>query len=88
MFCNEFIEHFESQNPGQVWSKTEEKIFAMLLSLLKAATNGEKSYSLVSSPQSRAMYAVDLMLSWEDDGLSTSFHVLTRFYSSLNNEFF
>lgn len=67
MFCHDFIRNFEEQNSGQVWSKVEGKIFSMLHSLLKAATTGESMNSLCASPQSRAMYAVDLMLAWAEN---------------------
>lgn len=69
MFCHDFIRLFEEQNPGQNWQKVEARIFSMLGSLLKASTEGERMASLTSSPQSRAMYAVDLMLEWTDDAL-------------------
>lgn len=69
MFCHDFVRIFEQQNPGQVWNKIEERIFSMLASLLKAGCMGGTMTSLTASPQSRAMYAVDLMLSWTDDVL-------------------
>ena len=68
MFCHDFVRIFEQQNPGQVWNKIEERIFSMLTSLLKAGCMGTMT-SLTASPQSRAMYAVDLMLSMTDDVL-------------------
>ena len=70
MFCNDFIRYFEEQNPGQEWCKVEKRIFSMLSSLLRASV--EKKDNMVripAAPQSRAMYAVDLMLSWTDDVL-------------------
>lgn len=75
MFCHDFIRFFEEQNPGQVWQKVEQRIFSMLGSLLKASTKGEKMSSLTASPQSRAMYAVDLMLEWTDEVLGKSEHM-------------
>lgn len=66
MFCHEFIDQFQQQNPDQMWGVIEEKIFSMLSSLLKAAVNGDTNSCLASSPQSRAMYAVDIMLSWRN----------------------
>lgn len=73
MFCHDFVRYFEEQNPGQQWCKVEERIFSMLSSLLKASTErrGDGMSSLTAAPQSRAMYAVDLMLQWTDDVLGT-----------------
>lgn len=65
MFCHDFIRYFEEQNPGQKWSKIEGRIITMLGELLKGSVK-EGVPSIVHNPQSRAMYAVDLMLSWTD----------------------
>ncbi|KAI9555883.1 hypothetical protein GHT06_018400 [Daphnia sinensis] len=69
MFCHDFVRYFEEQNPGQEWQKIEERIFSMLSALLKASTEktADSMSSLTSAPQSRAMYAVDLMLAWTDN---------------------
>lgn len=71
MFCHDFVRYFEEQNPGQEWPKIEERIFSMLSALLKASTEktADSMSSLTSAPQSRAMYAVDLMLAWTDNVL-------------------
>jgi hypothetical protein len=72
MFCHDFIRYFEEQNPGQEWCKVEKRIFAMFSSLLKASVekHGDNNMShLLPAPQSRAMYAVDLMLAWKDNVL-------------------
>ncbi|XP_059352286.1 tubulin--tyrosine ligase-like protein 12 isoform X2 [Daphnia carinata] len=71
MFCHDFVKYFEEQNPGQEWHKIEKRIFSMLSALLKASTEktADTMSSLTSAPQSRAMYAVDLMLAWTDNVL-------------------
>ena len=50
----------------------EKNIFSMLGQLLRAATKGEAPSSLIASPQSASMYAVDLMLQWTDSGKKNS----------------
>nr|CAH0103372.1 unnamed protein product [Daphnia galeata] len=70
MFCNDFIRYFEDQNPGQEWCIVEKRIFSMLSSLLRASVEKKDNTARIpAAPQSRAMYAVDLMLSWTDDVL-------------------
>ena len=69
MFCHDFIRHFEDQNPGQSWSVIEKRIFKMLKELFEAVVNGKPPAYLAENRQSRAMYAVDLMLQWTDDSL-------------------
>ena len=73
MFCKDFIRYFEEQNPEQSWSKVEGMIFKMLKELFKAAVSGKPPACLAQNPQSRAMYAVDLMLQWTDDILGIQF---------------
>lgn len=70
MFCHDFIRYFEEQNPGQEWCKVEKRIFAMLSSLLKSSVEKKDNVPhIAAAPQSRAMYAVDLMLAWTDNVL-------------------
>lgn len=74
MFCRDFIKLFEEQNPGQSWERVQKRIFRMLAELFRAACKGDNpSTTLKSAPQSRAMYAVDLMLSWTDEGMGRYF---------------
>jgi tubulin--tyrosine ligase-like protein 12 len=70
MLCHDFIHQFEEQYPNQSWATVEGRIFQMLSELLQAATKGQAPGSIVNNPQSRAMYAVDLMLQWTDTPLS------------------
>ena len=66
MFCHDFIRLFEEQYPDQSWGAVEAKIFDMLKQVLVAASSGPAAGRIVHNPQSRAMYAVDLMLKWDD----------------------
>jgi len=79
MFCHDFIRYFEDQNPGQSWNVIEKRIFKMLKELFEAVVDGKPPAYLAESRQSRAMYAVDLMLQWTDDILGNSWF-LGNFY--------
>jgi tubulin--tyrosine ligase-like protein 12 len=68
MFCHDFIVDFESQYPSVLWSSVERRIFSMLKAMFEAAVSLPPPAGLARSPQSVAMYAVDLMLTWADDG--------------------
>ena len=68
MFCNDFIKKFEDQYPDFKWNDVETSIFKMLKEMFEGATALEPPCGIAHSPQSRAMYAADLMLSWENDG--------------------
>lgn len=65
--CHEFVEEFEHQYPEHKWDVTEAKIFKMLHELLVAATSMDPPRGIAHSPQSRALYAADIMLSWSVD---------------------
>jgi tubulin--tyrosine ligase-like protein 12 len=78
MFCHDFIRLFEEQNPNQSWNDVEKQIFSMLGELLRAAAKGESPAALMPNPQSRALYGVDLMLSWSD---SVSGLFLNKYYT-------
>ncbi|XP_059147124.1 tubulin--tyrosine ligase-like protein 12 [Physella acuta] len=62
---HEFIPQFEEQNPGYKWQDVQTKILQMFKELFEAATSEPAPCGIAPSPQSRAMYAVDLMLEWE-----------------------
>jgi tubulin--tyrosine ligase-like protein 12 len=65
--CHEFVEEFEHQYPEHKWDVIEVKIFKMLHELLVAATSRDPPRGIAHSPQSRALYAADIMLSWSVD---------------------
>ncbi|XP_040580229.1 tubulin--tyrosine ligase-like protein 12 [Lepeophtheirus salmonis] len=68
MFCHEFIEEFEKQYPGIQWKNyVEPKIFKMLKEVFEGSLKLQPPQGIGESPQSRAMYAVDLMLDWKKD---------------------
>ena len=67
MYCQEFISQFEEQNPGFDWESTQASIFNMIKGVFLGATMMDPPCGIGVSPQSGAMYATDLMLSWETD---------------------
>ncbi|XP_068745174.1 tubulin--tyrosine ligase-like protein 12 [Montipora capricornis] len=68
MHPHEFITLFERQYPSHKWPDVEAKIFKMLRGVFEAATSDSAPKTLIPFSQSRAFYAVDLMLKWADDG--------------------
>lgn len=66
MFCNDFITKFEDQNPNFKWSEVQSSIFEMFRSIFEGASKLPPPCGLGHNPQSRAMYAADLMLAWDD----------------------
>jgi len=66
--CHEFIEDFQHQYPEHKWDDTEAKIFKMFHELLVAATSRDPPCGIAHNPQSRALYAADIMLAWRMDG--------------------
>ena len=67
MFCHDFIKKFEEQYPAFKWDKIELDIFSMLKAVFQGACQLAPPSGIAHSPQSRSMYAVDLMLKWNPD---------------------
>ncbi|XP_013785928.1 tubulin--tyrosine ligase-like protein 12 isoform X1 [Limulus polyphemus] len=65
MYCHDFIEQFEAYYPSFKWKDIEKDVFGILKSVMEAATSKPPPVGLCSNPQSRAMYAVDMMLEWD-----------------------
>ncbi len=66
MFCHDFIVEFESQNPGRRWSSVERRVLGALRAAFAAAAAADPPRGVAGSPQSRAMFAADVMLAWEE----------------------
>ncbi|XP_050392329.2 tubulin--tyrosine ligase-like protein 12 isoform X1 [Patella vulgata] len=62
---DEFIPMFNEQYPDHPWAGIEQEVFQMIRELFTAATSLPPPRGIPPSPQSRSMYALDLMLSWE-----------------------
>nr|CAH8863147.1 unnamed protein product [Trichobilharzia regenti]CAH8863148.1 unnamed protein product [Trichobilharzia regenti]CAH8863149.1 unnamed protein product [Trichobilharzia regenti] len=62
--CDEFIELFNKQYPDYQWSNVERKIHQLLVEIFQGATKYPAPRGLTHNCQSRALYAVDLLLEW------------------------
>lgn len=58
---------FEKQNQGFRWADIQEKIFLMIRQVFMGATKENPPKGMYDNYQSRAMYAVDLMLDWREE---------------------
>ena len=67
MLCEDFAPEFTRLYPDFPWSSVQDKIFAMFKSLFEGATKLAPPAGIGHNPQSRAMYASDLMLEWVAD---------------------
>lgn len=66
--CADFIVEWNNMYKDCDWkSKVEPRIFEMLKEVLEAAASEKPPRGIAKSPQSRAVYAVDLMLQWKDN---------------------
>jgi len=66
MYCDDFIVQFNQMYaPQNEWHHIQSDIFSCIKDAFENATLTKPPSGLGHSPQSRAMYAVDLMLKWE-----------------------
>ncbi|KAM9672248.1 tubulin--tyrosine ligase-like protein 12 [Trichechus inunguis] len=63
---DEFIPAFEKQYPEFPWKDVQAEIFRAITELFQAACAKPAPLGLGAYPSSRAVYAVDLMLKWDD----------------------
>ncbi|KAF0710261.1 hypothetical protein DYB28_010788 [Aphanomyces astaci] len=76
----EFEAQFKLEYPLEDWDAVKADIFKSIRSLFEAATASPPPLGLGKSKKSRALYGVDVMLEWTDDGkihpviLETNFH--------------
>ncbi|XP_049300981.1 tubulin--tyrosine ligase-like protein 12 [Anopheles funestus] len=68
MKCDEFVRCWQTQFPKHPWDQIETDICEMLKEMLQGATRLGPPSGIGSSAQSRALYAVDLMLEWTEAG--------------------
>lgn len=69
---DEFIPEFEKQYSDFKWNDIQQKIFKMIRQVFEGASNEKHPKGIPNNPQSRAMYAVDLMLDWRQDANNNS----------------
>lgn len=65
--CAEFLEMWREQYAKNDWSDIETSICKMLGEVLVCATQKATPCGIGKSPQSRALYAADIMLEWSDE---------------------
>lgn len=65
--CAEFLELWTEQYPKNDWESIEADICEMLKEVLLGATFKQPPSGIAESPQSRALYAADIMLEWDGD---------------------
>uniref|UniRef100_A0A8W7PJZ2 Tubulin--tyrosine ligase-like protein 12 SET-like domain-containing protein n=2 Tax=gambiae species complex TaxID=44542 RepID=A0A8W7PJZ2_ANOCL len=68
MKCDEFVQTWHTQYPQHPWDQIETDICEMLREMLQGATKVGPPCGIGASAQSRALYAVDLMLEWTEAG--------------------
>lgn len=67
MLCEEFKRQWSEQYPAQQWELVEESVCRMLKEILERAASEKPPCGIAESPQSRALYAADIMLEWVND---------------------
>lgn len=65
--CAEFLQLWAEQFPKHAWDDIETTICDMLKEMLLGATYKPPPCGIGKSPQSRALYAADIMLEWTDN---------------------
>lgn len=65
--CADFLKLWDEQYPKHNWIDIEDDIRQMLHEVLVGATAKEAPCGIAKSPQSRALYAADIMLEWDGD---------------------
>ncbi|XP_049877980.1 tubulin--tyrosine ligase-like protein 12 [Pectinophora gossypiella] len=68
LLCAQFKEAWGQQYPDYCWATVEKSIFTMFADLFTAATSKDAPCGIAKSPQSRALYAADIMLAWSEEG--------------------
>ncbi|VVC90566.1 unnamed protein product [Leptidea sinapis] len=68
LLCEDFKTAWSEQYPSYDWTNIEKLIQDMFRELFIAATSKQPPLAIAKSPQSRALYAADIMLSWHQNG--------------------
>lgn len=69
MLCADFKVHWAEQYPSISWDSVEESVFSMFKEMFECAIIESGPCGIAESPQSRALYAADIMLEWKEDGV-------------------
>lgn len=65
--CEDFLNEWQDQYCDHPWKEIEVKICEMLKEVFVNATKEKPPCGIANNPQSRGLYAADIMLSWDDD---------------------
>lgn len=66
LVCADFKKEWANQHGNYNWDDVERNIYKMLSEIFVAATSKKPPCGIAKSPQSRALYAADIMLSWHN----------------------
>ncbi|XP_066142771.1 tubulin--tyrosine ligase-like protein 12 [Euwallacea fornicatus] len=69
MKCEEFKVEWQVQYASYNWEVIEKKILEMLRNIMECATAVEPPCGIAENAQSRALYAADLMLDWQNQDM-------------------
>jgi tubulin--tyrosine ligase-like protein 12 len=64
--CEDFLNEWKEQFADHQWTDVEDKICEMLKGTFVGATQKKPPCGIANNPQSRGLYAADIMLSWDD----------------------
>lgn len=64
--CSEFLDMWVQQYPDHSWNEVEDNICSMLNETFVCATSKKPPCAIGACKQSRALYAADIMLAWEN----------------------
>lgn len=67
ILCHQFKDAWHEQYPAYSWSDVENSILNMLREIMECAVMEDPPCGIAESPQSRAVYAADIMLEWSKD---------------------
>lgn len=67
--CDEFLSEWKDQYGDHTWSEIEDKICDMFKGVFVGATQQKPPCGIANNPQSRGLYAADIILSWEDGNI-------------------
>lgn len=65
--CEDFVVQWSEQYPEHDWKEIEQNICTMLKQMLVGATAKKPPCGIGNSSQSRALYAADIMLEWDQN---------------------
>jgi tubulin--tyrosine ligase-like protein 12 len=66
--CDDFKEQFEKEYPSQKWDKIQTGIYSAIVDLFSCVTKSPPPLGMGRSSNCRAMYGVDVILEWDNDG--------------------